>query len=80
MDLTEAHQTIADAVAQVAPEVDLASIDPDTELQFEADLDSMDFLNVVAGVSQRVGHDIPEHDFSRLATLNGFAAYLVETS
>jgi acyl carrier protein len=80
MDIAQARQTIAAAVAQVAPEIDLDSIDPDTELQIEADLDSMDFLNVVAGVAQRVGHDIPEHDFGRLATLNGFATYLVETA
>jgi acyl carrier protein len=80
MDIAQARQTIAVAVAQVAPEIDLDSIDPDTELQLEADLDSMDFLNVVAAVAQQVGHDIPEHDFGRLATLNGFAAYLAETA
>jgi acyl carrier protein len=40
------------------------------------DLDSMDFLNVVVGLHEVTGVDIPEADYPRLFTLDGMAAYL----
>lgn len=61
---------------EIAPEVDLERLDPGTELRSELDLDSMDYLNLVAGIHQRIGVDIPERDYSQLGTLGGFVAYL----
>jgi acyl carrier protein len=76
MDETRARTIIADALGQVAPEVDPSTIDPDAELQLEYDLDSMDFLNLVERVSSAIGRDIPEHDYPQLITLSQFAAYV----
>jgi hypothetical protein len=36
----------------------------------------MDFLNFLIAVHRRLGIDIPEIDYPRLATLEGAAAYL----
>ena len=63
-------------LAQVAPEADLASLGPDTELRVELDIDSMDFLNFVVGIDERTGVDIPERDYPQLNTLNGCIEYL----
>jgi acyl carrier protein len=76
METNEARQLIVDVLGQVAPEIDVAQIDPDEELQVECDLDSMDFLNLVEGVSSAVHHDIPERDYPQLATLNSFSSYV----
>jgi acyl carrier protein len=36
----------------------------------------MDWLNVLVGLHERFGVDIPEADYARLTTLNAIVAYL----
>jgi hypothetical protein len=36
----------------------------------------MDFLNFVIGVHTRLGVDVPEADYAKLATVDGAVAYL----
>jgi acyl carrier protein len=65
-----------DALKRVAPEVDPAALDPAVSLRDQIDLDSMDFLNFVVALHERLGIDIPEADYPRLYTLDGAAGYL----
>jgi acyl carrier protein len=71
-----AARAVSTALRDVAPEADLAVIDRDGLLQEELDLDSIDFLNLVAAVQEATGCEIPERDFPRLATYRGFVSYL----
>jgi acyl carrier protein len=64
------------SLASVAPEVDAERVPGDAELRQELDLDSMDFLNFVIGLHTRLGVDVPETDYAKLATVNKAAAYL----
>ena len=50
----------------------------DVGLRDQLDLDSMDFLNFVIAIDERLGVSIPEADYSRLPTLDAFVAYLGE--
>jgi acyl carrier protein len=45
-------------------------------LRQQFDLDSMDVLNVVIAIHRRLNVDVPETDYSKLATLNGAVHYL----
>jgi acyl carrier protein len=76
--MTEAEiRTIACAIlSEIAPEADLKALSDKATLRDELDLDSMDFLNFVAGLHKRTGVDIPETDYPHLATLGGIVAYL----
>ncbi|MDL2337030.1 MAG: acyl carrier protein [Pseudomonadota bacterium] len=67
----------ADVLAGIAPEADLATVGDDEDLRDALDLDSMDFLNFVIGLSERTGLKIPEADTARLQTMRGLLAYLV---
>jgi acyl carrier protein len=78
MTRDEVRRAIIDALTRVAPEVDPGSIPPGASLRDEFDLDSMDFLNFAVGLHERLGIDIPERDYPRLATLEGAEAYLTE--
>lgn len=60
----------------IAPEMDLQSIDPNADLREALDIDSMDILNFVTALHQRLGVDIPEIDYPKLTTLAGAARYL----
>jgi len=80
MNETSAREVVVTALGDVAPEIDVDTLDPGTSLRNGADLDSMDFLAYVAAVSDALGVDIPEDDYDRLDTLTGAVAYVVEVS
>ena len=61
---------------KVAPDVDLVALDSGVDLREQADLDSVDFLNLVVGLHQALGVDVPETDYDELTTLDGAVAYL----
>lgn len=62
----------------IAPEVEPADIDDDALLRGQVDLDSMDWLNFLVGVHNRLGVEIPEADYRKLRTL-GDVVTLVST-
>ena len=70
--------TVFAALAEIAPEIDEAMIDRDADLRDQVDLDSMDFLNFVVALHERLNIDIPESDYARLATVDSCVAYLTE--
>jgi acyl carrier protein len=67
---------IRDELGNIAPEMDLTTLDPSADLREALDIDSMDFLNFVITVHRRLGVDIPELDYPKLATLDGAVTYL----
>jgi acyl carrier protein len=70
------REAVVKALTSVAPEIDPSSVGPDDSFRQEFDLDSMDFLNFVIALHARLDVDVPEGDYSRLATLNGAVDYL----
>jgi len=60
----------------IAPEADLAALDPGADLREALDLDSMDFLNFMVGLHQATGIDVPESHYARLSTLDACVDYL----
>ena len=76
MNELQARAVIERVLARIAPEVDLAGIDPTESMTDQLAIDSMDQLNLVVGVHEETGIDIPERDYPKLATLEGFVGYL----
>lgn len=80
--MTQQHEQIRAAVLAIvkrlAPEVDPAHIAPDQPLRTQIDLDSMDWLNVLASIHEKLGVNIPETDYGKVVTLDGIVAYLAE--
>jgi acyl carrier protein len=78
MDGHAARAVITEVLGEIAPEVDLDTIDPDAPLQDEVDLDSIGFLDFVSGLHDRTGAELPERDYPQVSTLAGAVAYLAE--
>lgn len=76
METAEIRKAVLEALAAIAPETDPQQIRPDQPLRRQVDLDSMDWLNVIAGVQQRLSIAIPDTDAGRLTTLDSIVAYL----
>ena len=76
MNASDIRAIFQDELGRIAPEVDFEAIDAEADLREQVDIDSMDFLNLVTALHARIGVDIPETDYPKLATLKGALAYL----
>ena len=77
MNASDIRTLVANVLAGIAPEADLSTVGESEDLRKALDLDSMDFLNFIIGLSQGSGISIPEADYPRLFTLQGLVSYLV---
>lgn len=75
MTRDEAVALVTGIVVQVAPDLAGEELDTTADLQEEYDLDSMDVLNLVAGVGNAVGTEIPDHDAASLRSIDDFAGW-----
>jgi len=76
MNEVETRRLAAEALSDIAPEADLASVGDAEDLREALDLDSMDFLNFVIALAQKSGLKIPEADTAQLYTMRGLVSYL----
>lgn len=67
----ELKQVVFDALRHIAPETDPSRVAGSLDLREQLDLDSMDFLNFVVELHERLNVDIPESEYRRLFTLDG---------
>jgi len=72
---TDIRAAIKEELSNIAPEMDLATIDPSADLREALDIDSMDFLNFITAMHRRLGVNVPEVDYPKLFTLDGAVAY-----
>ena len=70
------NAVLREELGNVAPEIDLNSLDPAADLRDALDIDSMDFLNFVTAIHRRLGINIPETDYPKLMTFEGALSYL----
>jgi acyl carrier protein len=67
---------LREELGNIAPEIDVKTVDAGADLREALDIDSMDFLNFVTAIHHRLGVDIPEIDYPKLVTLDGAVHYL----
>jgi acyl carrier protein len=72
----EIRSAVVEALSAIAPEGDYEKLRGDRPLRDQLDIDSFDFLNVVIRLHDKLGVDVPESDYPKLATLDGATAYL----
>jgi acyl carrier protein len=76
MSNPDIRTVVREELNNIAPEVDMATVDPAADVREALDIDSMDFLNFIAAIHRRLGVDIPERDYPKLITLDGAVDYL----
>lgn len=72
----QARETIREVLLEIAPDAEVDTLAPGADLRDTLELDSLDFLNFVEGLSKRSGQRIDEDDYPELATLDRGAAFL----
>lgn len=72
------RKVFLEELTRIAPDIDPDDVGENDHLQDDLELDSMDFLNLVTALHQRLGVDIPEVDYPKIATLALALGYLKE--
>ncbi|MBK6632257.1 MAG: acyl carrier protein [Betaproteobacteria bacterium] len=72
----ELRATVIATLKTIAPEVEEGDLHTDKPLRNQVDLDSMDWLNFLIGLHEKLKVDIPETDYAKLVTLGDVLAYL----
>ena len=76
MNRAELRAVFFEELKRIAPELEEGDLKADRPLREQVDLDSMDWLNFLVALHERLGVDIPEADYRRLATIEQALDYL----
>jgi len=74
MDGEEIRKIVLVELKRIAPE--LEDVAPAKPLRDQVDLDSMDWLNFLVALNERLKIEIPEADYRKLGTLEQIVDYL----
>jgi len=74
MDAEEIRKVVLAELKRIAPE--LEDVAPAKPLRDQVDLDSMDWLNFLVALHERLKVEIPETDYAKLVTLEDLLGYL----
>lgn len=76
MAVADLRAVVLGCLQSVAPEADLSGLDPAVSFNEQFDMDSVDYLNFVMSIEEKLGIRIAEEDFPRLSNLDGCLALL----
>ena len=76
MNESEIRTSVVGVIKSVAPELEEGELRADRPLRDQIDLDSMDWLNVLVALHEKLRVDIPETDYGKLVTLDDLVGYL----
>lgn len=76
MNESDIKAVVLATLCGIAPEVEPEELRRDRPLRQQVDLDSMDWLNFLLGLHEKLKVDIPEADYARLVTLDDVMTYL----
>ena len=76
MNQQDARLAVRTAIGQVAPDLDLDGLDEQSRLRQDLELDSLDILRVMESIDESTGVDIPERDYTAVATVKGLIDYV----
>lgn len=72
----EVRSKVLDIIADIALDDDVTTIKDDVALRDQLELDSMDFLDIVMELKKRHKIEVPQEDYTRLASMQSCVEYL----
>ncbi len=70
------QEALTKSFHEIAPEIDFNQLKPDIPLRDQVDLDSMDYLNLLIKLHQRLGVLISVNDYAKVSTLKDLSLLL----
>ena len=69
-------EAILNILADIAPDEDLTGLQDGVDFREQLELDSMDFLDIVMELRKRYRVQVPEEDYTNLASMSSTVTYL----
>ncbi|XZE52864.1 acyl carrier protein [Planctomycetaceae bacterium SH139] len=76
MTPAEIREEIIDILEDIAPDEDLSELTDEVAFREQLELDSMDFLDIVMELRKRHRIQIPEEEYTHLASMHSTVTYL----
>ena len=76
MTAAEIREAITEILADIAPDEDLSNLKEEVPFRDQLELDSMDFLDIVMELRKRYRVQIPEEEYTELASMSSTVRYL----
>ena len=76
MTPADIREEILDILSEIAPDEDLSGLEDDKNFREQMELDSMDFLDIVMELRKRHRVQIPEDEYTNLASMASTVSYL----
>ena len=80
MSRAELEATVIRALADAAPHIDATTVSTTADFHDDLELDSLDFLEFVAGLAELTGLEIPEADYGEISSIATTVDYLTATA
>lgn len=78
MTEAEAREIVLAALHRIAPEIDFDALDPEADFQADADMDSVDVLNLLVAVQEKTGVEVPDRVAGSLTSIAALSSYMAE--
>jgi acyl carrier protein len=76
MDRNQIREAVVAELLRIAPELEPGELAPGKPLRDQVDLDSMDWLNFLVALHEKLQVEIPESDYASLGTLDQIVDYV----
>ena len=76
MTADDIKQAVLNILGDIAPDEDLSNLKDDVPFREQLELDSMDFLDIVMELRKRYRIQIPEEEYTELASMGSTVKYL----
>jgi acyl carrier protein len=76
MTPADIREEILDILSEIAPDEDLSGLEDSKSFREQMELDSMDFLDIVMELRKRHRVQIPEDEYTNLASMASTVSYL----
>ena len=76
MTKQEIREAVLEILKDITPDEDLSNLNDDVSFREQMELDSMDFLDIVMELRRRYHVDIPEEEYTALASMTSTVEYL----
>jgi len=76
MSPAEIRDAVLDILRDIAPDEDISQLNDTEAFRDQMELDSMDFLDIVMELRKRYRVQVPEEDYTQLASMHTTVTYL----
>jgi acyl carrier protein len=76
MIAADIREAVISILSDIAPDEDLSDLKEDIAFRDQLEMDSMDFLDIVMELRKRYRVQIPEEDYTELASMESTVKYL----